>query len=49
MKANGNNKKWLAHVWQSNMWSIADEVRKYVRIHELKSILSVIFHITFFY
>jgi len=36
MKDNEKNKKWLAHVWRSNMWFVADEVRKYVRINELK-------------
>lgn len=38
LKDNDKNKKWLAHVWQSNIWLVADEVRKYVIKHHLKEI-----------
>jgi hypothetical protein len=30
LKDNEKNRKWLARVWQTNMWLVADEVRKYV-------------------
>lgn len=35
LASNDNNKKWLSHVWQTNMWSVADAVRKYVTICKL--------------
>jgi hypothetical protein len=31
------------------MWPVADKVRKYVEIHKLKWVLSIIFHSTSFY
>jgi hypothetical protein len=30
LKDNDKNKKWLARIWQNNMWLVVDEVRKYV-------------------
>ena len=30
LKDNDKNKNWLAHIWQTNMWLVAEEVRKYV-------------------
>jgi hypothetical protein len=38
LKDNEKNKKWLAHVWQNNIWLVTDEVRKYVIKHHLKEI-----------
>lgn len=38
LKDNDKNKKWLAHVWQANMWLVADEVRKYVMNCHMKKI-----------
>jgi len=48
LKDNDKNKKWLAHAWQSNMWFVADEVRKYVIMHRFKRISPVISHTIFF-
>lgn len=30
LKDNEKNKKWLAHIWQTNMWLVAEKVRRYI-------------------
>jgi hypothetical protein len=35
MKDDEKNKKWLAHVWKNNMWSIAYEVRRCLMKYDL--------------
>lgn len=42
MKDNEKNKKWLSHIWQTNIWNVAGEVRKYAMINLYVGILSFI-------
>ncbi|CAF1324255.1 unnamed protein product [Adineta steineri] len=43
LKDNEKNKKWLAHIWQTNMWNVAAEVRKAstVESNTVKNLTSV--------
>lgn len=47
LKNDDRNKKWLSHIWQTNAWTVADEVRKYVIGHNLK--LKVMFYLTLYF